>query len=700
MRHFLLLLLATLSLLASGVSFSHESGFYADEFELELKSSGKIYYTLDGSTPDVQNLNGKTYSYKNRYAQPPAIKVEGELLQNEYKTHLYTSPIAIKDRTSQSDRISQILTTYDYDTDYFPTPLSKDSWQNSLYRSINIIIEKLNRGINKMVRNYRRYVSHIDTAHTGNILYIPTITLDYKEPLEYLYKGTPVRAMSVDLNGSQSEVVSKIYFIDRATRSKLPIVNFSVDERLLYDYYDGFFVAGVDYDEWIASGGARKSDAKSKLGANWKRETNKAVNASITLIDGEALTTKDIRLKPNGSTTLGKRSKSIRVYPPKSGLDFDVFGDGSTIKKERLVFRNGGQECRNSFILDAALQASLADLSFTTQRYRSYASFINGEYNGILNARDRIDNTFIASKYNLPSKKIDFIKADEIKNGDRVEWDKLVEFVKNADKRSDEFYDEVASKVDLDSFMEYQIAQIYIANDDWPHNNVAYWRYRGTAQHPITDDGYTDGKWRWILYDTDQAAQNSASFDGIKHATTYKSGEEKYEWATILLRSMLENPRFKEEFVVRFSDLLNSYFEPSRLESFFTKARDQIASEMSEHIRRWSTPSSLKHWHKSIDDLVKFFYKRPSKQIEQLRAHFDLGGTYDLNIETDLKLDLNSLKLEQNFSGKYFKKLPIKVVCDDERFDHWLVDGKEIYERELRLKPDSTTHIKAVAKLF
>ena len=52
----LLLLLAALFIDDKKVSFSAESGFYEEDFYLEIKASGTIYYTLDCSIPDENSM--------------------------------------------------------------------------------------------------------------------------------------------------------------------------------------------------------------------------------------------------------------------------------------------------------------------------------------------------------------------------------------------------------------------------------------------------------------------------------------------------------------------------------------------------------------------------------------------------------------------------------------------------------------------
>jgi len=62
--------------------FSHKGGFYKETFHLVLFAASpgaSIYYTLDGSEPDPDNLGGTTYYYKNNYPRHPETPF-GELM--------------------------------------------------------------------------------------------------------------------------------------------------------------------------------------------------------------------------------------------------------------------------------------------------------------------------------------------------------------------------------------------------------------------------------------------------------------------------------------------------------------------------------------------------------------------------------------------------------------------------------------------
>jgi hypothetical protein len=59
--------------------------------------------------------------------------------------------------------------------------------------------------------------------------------------------------------------------------------------------------------------------------------------------------------------------------------------------------------------------------------------------------------------------------------------------------------------VDVENFIDYQVAEIFGANVDWitaTVNNIRLWRYR--SNNPNSTDKYKDGR-RWIMFDMDAA---------------------------------------------------------------------------------------------------------------------------------------------------------------------------------------------------
>lgn len=75
--------------------FSHQGGFFNDGFLLTISAEDthlEIYYTLDGSDPDPQQIGHSSSAYQN--------------------TNLYSGPIPIKERTQDVNKFSAINTTH------------------------------------------------------------------------------------------------------------------------------------------------------------------------------------------------------------------------------------------------------------------------------------------------------------------------------------------------------------------------------------------------------------------------------------------------------------------------------------------------------------------------------------------------------------------------------------------------------------
>ncbi|MBC7524181.1 MAG: lamin tail domain-containing protein, partial [Flavobacterium sp.] len=82
--------------------FSQNSGVFTAPFTLTISHpnpNAVIIYTLDGSEPDINNLNGTNFQYKNQYP----IEVNGSpgpFLSESYKSFQYVNPINIVDKSA------------------------------------------------------------------------------------------------------------------------------------------------------------------------------------------------------------------------------------------------------------------------------------------------------------------------------------------------------------------------------------------------------------------------------------------------------------------------------------------------------------------------------------------------------------------------------------------------------------------------
>jgi hypothetical protein len=124
-------------------------------------------------------------------------------------------------------------------------------------------------------------------------------------------------------------------------------------------------------------------------------------------------------------------------------------------------------------------------------RDRATLTYINGESWGMYNLRERADKHMIAEKYGHDD--VDILEWESsVVEGDNLHWMETIEYMRSADRSDASTHEWLSTRVEIPSYIDYQIGQIFIDNWDWPGNNLKWWR-------PRTEDG----RWRWLLYDTD-----------------------------------------------------------------------------------------------------------------------------------------------------------------------------------------------------
>lgn len=225
--------------------------------------------------------------------------------------------------------------------------------------------------------------------------------------------------------------------------------------------------------------------------------------------------------------------------------------------------------------------------------------------------------------------------------------------------------------MDIDNYIAYQLSQIYFRNTDWPQNNIRYYRvkqdYNPDANPPF------DGRWRWLLFDTDHGFTFRGS-DSYQHNTLEYASREDH-WSTYLFRNLLKNENFKFQFITEFADHLNTTFNSQRVINEIKIKKNTFEPEIEEHIYRWNRPNSIERWHQEIKNMENFASKRPDHVREHLIEKFNLEGIVNLNIISDSNaghIQVNSILLDEstpginnleNWSGIYFKNVPITVTA-------------------------------------
>jgi len=645
--------------------FSAPGGFYHTAFDLAITHpdpEATIIYTIDGSEPDADNLSGTAYYYKNSYPQNPSNPT-GPFLTNTFHSHLYTDPIPVSDRSAEPDKLTQISSTWHFNPDYFP-----------------------------------------------------------ESPVR---KGHVVRAIAVKDDAIPARPVSSSYFVS-ATGGKqysLPVVSISIQEDSFYDYEDGIYAAGVDFDNWRE--GNTWASANGGSPANyWRRGVEWEYPAHMEIFPpgaDHADLTQDIGVRIHGGWSRSFPKKSLRLYARNrygaQYFNYSVFPGNMYTSFNRLLLRNSGNEANNTLFRDAAIQKIVGRLDFDIQDYRPVIVFINSEYWGIHNFRERYDKHYLARVYGVDAENIDLLDGNaSVKEGDPSHYNAMRNYMADNDISQPEHYAHIKTMMDVSNFTDYNIAQIYVKNTDWPGNNIDFWRLRTTEYLPEAPFGH-DGRWRWMLYDTDFGfglfgGANSFTHNTLAFATDPNGPNwPNPPWSTFLLRTLLINPEFKTGFINRFADLLNTHFQPARVVPIIQEMKQIIQPEIPEHIHRWSAPGSFDAWNNNVATMINFANQRPHYQRLHIRQHFNILSNVDISLDVDQTnhgyIRINTININPEtpgipedtypWTGIYFHGIPVEIeaiAAPGFEFSHW-EGSQNSTEPVLQLTPES--HISLTA---
>lgn len=514
----------------------------------------------------------------------------------------------------------------------------------------------------------------------------------YTSPIP-IGKTTVVRAIAV-LKGEKSPSFSNTYFINEP-ETTLPVISLSISSSVLFDPERGLFVKGSNANDslWMQPGANFWS--RREVTANFEFFE---ANGKLALRDqvGLRLFGGMSRLFPQKSLALVARSRY-----GDNRFRYPFFGKKGLKKFKYLVLRNSGSDFGKTHFRDALMTHLVKDWDLETQDYRPAHVYINGKYWGIYNMREKINRYFVASHFNVEADSIDLIEHRLTKRyGSTKHYQRLIHFLEKNSLASDANFAYVASQMEVNNFLDYQVAQIFFDNQD-AGGNIKYWR-------PQSAKG---GRWRWILYDTDwgfglndpKAYQNnSLAFHTEPNGPNWPNPP----WSTLILRKLLENQNFRNQFINRFADRLNDDFATEKVLADIEKFYKKLEPEMPRHLERWRLKRQT--WLVEVNVLRKFAQERPAYVRRFLMEKFHPGELRNLSLDIvhGGKVVINeTIGFRDTFSGQYFEKIPIRLRAVPDlgyRFLGW--EGENISssssELSLQLNGPADWNIRAVFEKY
>ncbi len=453
----------------------------------------------------------------------------------------------------------------------------------------------------------------------------------YEGPLE-LTESTVLSAVAISPTGELGPEVRETYLIKETPN--LPIISLSTDPRNLFDDEIGIYVPGDHFNPVLERA---TSGNYAMTGHDWERP----VKVEHFNESGDLVLSTNAGMRIHGGASRAYDQKSLRLYARNeygnNTFNYSFFGEDKRHLYKRLLLRNSGNDYNSTLFRDAYLQSLVKDeINVETQNYKPVVVYINGEYWGIHNIRERFDQHYFERELGIHQDDLDLLEKDgEIDQGRNAHWNSVTAYIREHDLSEQEHYEQVAEWIDLDNFIDYNITEIFVRNTDWPGNNRVFYRNR-----------IENEPWKHVLFDLDFGFGRFGGPDAYRHHTLQmatEAGQDSMpnpDWSTLVLRSLMENEDFQTDYINRSAHFLNTLFHPSRSVPMLEEMAAAIEPEMNHHIDRWQHPSSYEDWVTHLNRMKQFAIERPEFMFAHLADYFTLNGYGEVELDEDLQNDL------------------------------------------------------------
>lgn len=416
-------------------------------------------------------------------------------------------------------------------------------------------------------------------------------------PAEPVDKAVIVKAVAVDEGGRKSPVAAASYFIGFGRKEgyeNMPVISLTADPEDLFSEERGIYVLGdvyrqyLDRYETLPGHDYSHETNYSREGRGWERPAK----LEFFNEERECLLSQRIGIRIHGGWSVGLAQKSFNLYAREeydgsSSFRYPFFGQ----EDDKLMLRTGGR--RDIFATefrDQLPQYLIPDREVGIQKGFPCAVFLNGEYWGLYHLQEKVSEGYVENHYGIPETDSVILKVgtagDSVINGTWRDLKLYRDFVAEAsrlDLSEDANYRYVSSVMDIQSYIDYMCANIYIANCDYLDNNYAVWR-----ASPGGGEGYRDGRWRFLTFDTDDSAGMVRSLTGYD-TDSFTGGH----WNGIsplsdpLFSSLLKNQGFREEFIASFTEMAERNYDYTRVHAVIGELSGLYAKQSVMTARRF-----------------------------------------------------------------------------------------------------------------
>ena len=412
-------------------------------------------------------------------------------------------------------------------------------------------------------------------------------------------KTAVLRVRAFESDRLPSLPVSASYFI--GLEQPVPVISLITDEKYLFDKKTGALVKGT-----------------SDTYPNYEREWEYPVNIEYFNLGGTGEINQMGTFTAAGHSARQNSQKSIAVYARKAygpeRFSFNPFPNRDYDSYKSLLLRSANSDAFSTRLRDPVISSLAEPLNIIYQDALAIEVYINGQYWGHYNLREKINKYFVAQWEGVTDEKdidkIDILartgRDEFLQNGSNEDWLTLCDFCKTKDLNVPENLQYVTDRLDIDSLFTHTAFEIIIGNNDF--TNVRVYRVPG-------------GKWKYLLFDVEAGFLSMEA--GPMNYYLKKVNDKVQGFRHEPLAALLNVPEMKAAFLKRFAEVLELSFQWPYVEAHFAPWEETLETLLPRHLERWPH-FSMKAWRQNVDAVKYYARIRPVKIVALLQKHMKL----------------------------------------------------------------------------
>ncbi len=510
-------------------------------------------------------------------------------------------------------------------------------------------------------------------------------------------RAYPIAAVVQYAGGQLSRVYYRTYFTGRRIAEQLPVCVLSIQAE--------------NDDLWSRERGIFYHGNRNQHGRDWER----SMHVSLYDTDGAVRLDQDAGGRLYGGYSRAHAQKSMRLiarttYDPAHGefRDAGLFeamyaADGTRIDSfEQLVVRNTGNDYAGAYMRDELVQMLLREQGFAfTESVRPALVYVNGTLYGLYWIHEPYKDDYFKNRYGCYDYRGEFVVLDgperaKLPDGEShgafdplADYNEMYDF-SMLDLTDDETYAALCARLDVGSYLQLHAAFAYTDNGDWPQNNNRVFRYIPAESEDFSDVYGMDGKWYFLPHDTDWSFRSNPKSNPL---------ERNYNEALIqyspLFCALMKRADCEQIYVTYFLDMMNGAFSEHHLSETIERVSGTVRAAMETVLGENGSPYlpadyTLDTFDRDVNVIRKFAAGRADAMQKHLDRKYGLGQRYTLSLHLPdgVAAQVNTLTVRGDFDGiyySYYDTALTPIVPAGYAFDHWTVNGKDVWDEELHL---------------